>query len=64
MKSLDLQQILRWIVTAIVLMVAIVLLGVVLKMAGFLLKYAIKGLFILLLLAIVVRLVGALKERR
>jgi hypothetical protein len=64
MRSLDIQQILRWIVTAIVLMVAIVLLGVVLKMAGFLLSYAIKGLLILLLIAIVVRLIGALQQRR
>lgn len=64
MRSLEIQQILRWIVTAIVLMVAIVLLSVVLKMAGFLLHYAIKGLVILLLLAIVVRLIGALKQRR
>jgi hypothetical protein len=64
MRSLDIQQILRWIVTAIVLMVAIVLLGVVLQMAGFLLSYAIKGLLILLLIAIVVRLIGALQQRR
>lgn len=64
MRSLDIQQILRWIVTAIVLMVAIVLLGFVLKIAGFLLNYAIKGLIILLLLAIVVRLIGALKRQR
>ena len=64
MRSLEIQQVLRWIVTAIVLMVAVVLLSVVLKMAGFLLHYAIKGLVILLLLAIVVRLIGALKQRR
>lgn len=64
MRSLDIQQILRWIVTAIVLMVAIVLLGFVLKIAGFLLNYAIKGLIILLLLAIVVRLIGALRRQR
>jgi hypothetical protein len=33
-------------------------------MAGFLLSYAIKGLLILLLIAIVVRLIGALQQRR
>lgn len=64
MRSLEIQQILRWIVTAIVLMVAVVLLGFVLKIAGFLLGYAVKGLVILLLLAIVVRFIGALQQRR
>lgn len=64
MRNLEIQQILRWIVTAIVLMVAVVLLSLVLKVAGFLLHYAIKGLVVLLLLAIVVRLIGALKQRR
>lgn len=64
MRSLDVQQVLRWIVTAIVLMLAIVLLGFVLKVAGFLLGYAIRGLIILLLIAIVVRLIGGLKSGR
>ena len=64
MRSLDVQQVLRWIVMAIVLMVAIVLLGFVLKVAGFLVSYAIKGLVILLMLAIVVRLFGALQQQK
>lgn len=64
MRSLDVQQVLRWIVTAIVLMLAIVLLGFVLKVAGFLLGYAIRGLIVLLLVAIVVRLIGGLKSGR
>lgn len=64
MRNLDVQQVLRWIVTAIVLMIAIVLLGFVLKIAGFLLGYAIRGLIVLLLLAIVIRLVEGLKGRR
>lgn len=64
MRSLDVQQVLRWIVTAIVLMLAIVLLGFVLKVAGFLLGYAIRGLIVLLLIAIVVRLIGGLKSGR
>ncbi len=63
MRNLEIQQILRWIVTAIVLMVAVVLLSVVLKVAGFLLHYAIKGLVVLLMLAVVVRLIGALQKR-
>ena len=64
MRGLDPQQVLRWIVTAIVLIVAVVLLGWVLDIAGFLLRYAIKGLVILLLVAIVVRLIGAIQGRR
>jgi len=60
---LDIQQILRWIVTAIVLTIAVVLLGFILNIAGFLLTYAVKVLFVLLLVAIVVRIFGALKAR-
>jgi hypothetical protein len=61
---LDVQQILRWIVMAIVAMVAVVVLGVILKVAGFMLPYAIKGLVILLLVAVVLRLFGAAQSRR
>lgn len=63
MRNLEVQTILRWIVSAIVLLVAIVLLGLVLQVAGFLVQYAIRALIILLMLAIVVRLFGALKQR-
>lgn len=60
----DVQQILRWIVTAIVLMVAIVLLGGILNIAGFLLKYAVKILVLLLVVAIVIRFLELLRGRR
>jgi hypothetical protein len=63
-KVLDTQQILRWLVMAIVAMVAIVVLGAILQVASFLLPYAIKGLVILLLAAIVIRLVTALRAQR
>ena len=61
---LDVQQILKWIVTAIVLTVAIVLFGVVLNIAGFLLKYAVKVLIMLLIVAVVVRFFELLRRRR
>ena len=64
LAMLDVQQILKWIVTAIVLTVAIVLLGVVLNIAGFLLKYAIKVLIMLLLVAVGVRFFELLRGRR
>jgi len=61
---MDLQQILRWIVIAIVLMVAVVVLSLILKVAGFLLGYAIKVLIVLFLVAVVLRFFGLLQERR
>jgi hypothetical protein len=61
---LDVQQILRWLVMAIVAMVAIVVLGVILKVAAFMLPYAIKGLVILLVAAIVLRLITAVRAKR
>ena len=61
---LDVQQILRWLVMAIVAMVAIVVLGVILKVAAFMLPYAVKGLVILLIVAIVLRLITAVRANR
>lgn len=61
---LDVQQILRWLVMAIVAMVAIVVLGVILKVAAFMLPYAVKGLVILLIVAIVLRLITAVRAKR
>lgn len=61
---MDIQQILRWIVVAIVLIVAVVLLGALLQIAGFLLKFALRILLILFLVAIVLRFFGLVKERR
>lgn len=49
---------------AIVAMVAIVVLGVILKVAAFMLPYAIKGLIILLVVAVVLRIVTAMNSKR
>ncbi len=49
---------------AIVLMVAVVLLSLILKVAGFLLGYAIRILIVLFLVAVVLRFFGLLQERR
>ena len=61
---MDVQKVLRWLVTAIVLLVAIVLLGFILQVTGFLLGYVIKILLILLAVAIVLRFFTILQERR
>ena len=61
---MDIQLILRWIMIAIVMVVAIALFGVILKIAGFLLAYALKALLVLLLIAIVLRFIGAGRDAR
>ena len=61
---MDVQKVLRWLVVAIVLMVAVVLLGFIMQVAGFLVWYAIKALFILLIVAIVLRFFTILQQRR
>lgn len=61
---MDAGKILKWLVTAIVILIAVVLLGLVLQIAGFLLKFAIKALLILLAVAVVIRLVEVLTGRR
>ncbi len=61
---MDIQQIIRWIVIAIMLLVAVVILGAILNIAGFLLQFAIKALLILFVVAVILRFFSALKERR
>lgn len=61
---MDIQLILRWIMIAIVLIVAIALFGVILKIAGFLIGYALKALLVLLLVAIVLRFFSVLQQKR
>ena len=61
---MDIQQIIRWIVIAIVLLVAVVVLGVILNIAGFLLQFAIRARLILFLIAVVLRFFSVLKSRR
>lgn len=61
---MDIQQILRWIVGAIILMIAIIIMGGILKVASFMLGFAIKGLLVLLVIAIVLRLISLISERR
>ncbi len=61
---MDIQQILRWIVVAIVLIVAVSLLSVILKVGAALLAVAFRALLILLLIAIVLRFVGVFQQKR
>ncbi|MEM6647953.1 MAG: hypothetical protein AAF730_17050 [Bacteroidota bacterium] len=60
---MDVQQILRWIVIAIVLMVMFSLLGVILKVGGALLGIAVKVLVVLFVIAVILRLFGAIFRR-
>jgi len=59
----DFSQILRWLVTAIVVVVAIMLSVAVLHVATILLKYSIRALILLLVVAAVVRVVEYLRTR-
>ena len=61
---MDIQQIIRWIVIAIMLLVAVVVLGAILNIAGFLLHFVIKALLILFGIAVVLRFFSILRERR
>jgi hypothetical protein len=61
---MKLEQILRLIVVAIVLMVAFSLLGYLLRIGSFLLGISIKVLIVLLLVAVVLRFVDLLRRRR
>ncbi len=61
---MDIQQILRWIVIAIVMIVAVVLLDSVLGVLGFMLHIALPVLLGLLILAIILRFITMLRARR
>ncbi len=61
---MDIQQVLRWIVIAIVLIVAMSLLSVILDIAGALLAFGLKVLLILFLVAVVLRFFDLVRERR
>lgn len=61
---MDIQQIIRWIVIAIMLLVAVFILGSILNIAGFLLQFALKALIILFVIAVILRFFTALTERR
>ncbi len=61
---MDIQQILRWIVIAIVMIVAVVLLDSVLGVLGFMLHIALPVLLGLLILAIILRFISMLRTRR
>lgn len=61
---MNIEKILRWIVIAIVLIVAAALLSVLLEIGAFLLKTALKALFILLLIAIALRFFKYLQRER
>ncbi len=61
---MDIQQVLRWIVIAIVMIVAVVLLDSVLGVLGFMLHIALPVLLGLLILAIILRFISMLRARR
>ncbi len=61
---MDIQQIIRWIVIAIMLLVAVFILGSILNIAGFLLQFALKALIIMFVIAVILRFFSALAERR
>ncbi len=61
---MDIQQILRWIVIAIVMIVAVVLLDSVLGVLGFMLHIALPVLLGLLIIAIILRFISMLRARR
>ena len=61
---MDIQQVLRWIVIAIVMIVAICLLDSVLGLVGFLLNIALPVLLLLLVTAIILRFISMLRARR
>ncbi len=61
---MDIQQVLRWIVIAIVMIVAICLLDSVLGLVGFLLNIARPVLLVLLVTAIILRFISMLRARR
>jgi membrane protein YdbS with pleckstrin-like domain len=63
-RVMSIEQVLRWIVIAIVMMVAVVLLSVMLQTAGFLLRFALKVLVVLFVVAVVLRLFEAVSRRR
>lgn len=61
---MDTQQLLRWIVIAIVLIVAVSLLGFILDVAGFLFKIGLRVLLVLFLVALCLRFFDLLRARR
>jgi hypothetical protein len=63
-NNMNVEQILRWIVVAIVLIVAVSLFSIILKIGAVLLNVALKILLILLLIAIILRFVGVAQRKR
>ena len=63
-KAMGIQQMLRWIVIAMVVMVAILLLNELLDVLGFLVKLALPALIGLFILAVVLRVAGMFLGRR
>ncbi len=61
---MDIQQVLRWIVVAIVLIVAMSLLGAILKVGLVLFKIGLRLLLILFLVAVALRFFDLLRQKR
>ena len=63
-QPMDISQILRWIIIAMVIIIIGLLLEAVLGLLSFLAKVALPVLVVLLVVAIVLRFVGTLRGRR
>ena len=61
---MNIERVLRWLVVAIVLVVAVSILQVIINIAGGLLDIAIPVLLLLLLVAVVLRFFGYWREER
>lgn len=61
---MNIERVLRWLVVAIVLVVAVSILQVVINIAGWLLDIAVPMLLLLLLVAVVLRFFGYWREER
>lgn len=61
---MNIERVLRWLVVAIVLVVAVSILQVIINIAGWLLDIAIPVLLLLLLVAVVLRFFGYWREER
>lgn len=61
---MDIQQVLRWIVVAIVAIVAVSLLGAILKVGVVLLKFGLRVLVVLFLVAVALRFFDLLRQKR
>ena len=63
-RTMEIGQVLRWIVIAIVIIILAIIVDAILGLLGFLFKLALPVLVILLVVAIILCFIGMLKTRR